>query len=280
MASMPCLPFQIPDVILFRTKIDPIALERQGILSVPDEMAKAIKAPVDSDKRTIELTQGYGTTLKLTAQRFHPPPLVETEESLKFPRCYFSHPFYLPDMDDSRARIRQFIKASVQSYMHAKIPRTDTLSRSVFRFALELARSQSAEYQRNRDFIRRVLCLWTAARTIEGGWTFSGAEMLNLEPNCEGKVPLVSAKFIDFQMWKILSQDILMPLREAILKQMKELILRERAENWFSLFLANFMLLHSYGLLMKQQVRFSRMQHANVRGFLPVRLPLKYGPCT
>jgi hypothetical protein len=117
--------------------------------------------------------------------------------------------------------------------------------------------------QEHREFLANVLCLWTACRTIEGGWEFCGTESLGLVPR-DGCIRLVDAPFIDYQFSAIMVQDVLIPLRWQVLKQMKVLIHENKPRNWFAIFLANFILLHTYGLLLKQQGAFARSRRAKV----------------
>lgn len=108
--------------------------------------------------------------------------------------------------------------------------------------------------------------LWTACRTIEGGWEFRGAETLNLDPQGAQPVRLASAPFVDYQFSAIMVEDILSPLAEDVLRQMRSMIHKKKPENWFAIFLASYILLHSYGLLMKQQRDFSARRQNKVSG--------------
>jgi hypothetical protein len=79
-------------------------------------------------------------------------------------------------------------------------------------------------------------------------------------------VKLTEAPFIDYQFSAIMVQDVLLPLRQKVLKSIHELTHAHASENWFVLFLANYILLHSYGLLMRQQREFARSRNAPVSG--------------
>jgi len=77
-------------------------------------------------------------------------------------------------------------------------------------------------------------------------------------------VPLTDAPLIDYQFSGIMVQQVLLPLRQKVLKRLYELTHARTASNWFALFLANFVLLHTYGLLINQQKAFAQHHGANV----------------
>jgi len=110
------------------------------------------------------------------------------------------------------------------------------------------------------------LRLWTAARTVEGGWTFNEeGSVLGLEPKPGAiTVQLTQACLIDFQFSGIMWQHILLPLRKQVLADLRRLTHAQTKDNWFVIFLATFILLHTYTLLMNQQVRFARKRRALV----------------
>jgi hypothetical protein len=108
-------------------------------------------------------------------------------------------------------------------------------------------------YKDFHEFLSDILCLWTAARTIEGGWKFTGPQTLGIQPKVGESVRLPDAAFIDYQFSAIVAQDVLLPLRYKVLKRLHELTHSNTSTNWFVLFLANFILLHTYSLLITQQ---------------------------
>jgi hypothetical protein len=94
-------------------------------------------------------------------------------------------------------------------------------------------------------------------------------------------VPLTDAPMIDYQFSGIMVQQVLLPLRQKVLKTLYELTHAHTASNWFALFLANFVLLHTYGLLINQQRVFAQCRGANVSLYLSFQdiLKLTYARC-
>jgi hypothetical protein len=60
-------------------------------------------------------------------------------------------------------------------------------------------------------------------------------------------------------------QSVLEPLREQVMREIKNLSVAKTKENWFVLLLANFVLLSTYRPLMQQQVHFALRKNSAVR---------------
>lgn len=103
--------------------------------------------------------------------------------------------------------------------------------------------------------------MWTAARTIEGDWFYADEERLDLPA---GSV-VYDAPFIDYQFSGIIKDDILLPTQRIVLQQLQDLIYKNHKKNWLSILVGTFILLNTYGLLMKQQRDFARSIQAKVR---------------
>ena len=86
---------------------------------------------------------------------------------------------------------------------------------------------------------------------IEGDWHFS-TDTFGVPPE-EDKCYLHRAPFLDYQFAGIVVDRILMPWRSQVLQLLSELSYANKKSNWFALLLANFVLQHTYGLLMRQQ---------------------------
>lgn len=100
---------------------------------------------------------------------------------------------------------------------------------------------------------------------IEGDWYFQGEEDLGLPPE---KV-LYDAPFIDYQFSGIIKDRILLPLQKKVLKRLDDMVYKDHKNCWLSIFVGTFVLLNTYGLLIKQQRDFARSINAPVS-----RLPL------
>ncbi|KAH6898261.1 hypothetical protein B0T10DRAFT_555592 [Thelonectria olida] len=265
-SKLPCLYFQITEITLFRTITDPIAKKPYKELAMRTELDVfgIYSLPSHCVGRTafFELTQNLGSVLRLSATCFDVTTVSEFQ--FKLMKGLHTHPFRLTDVSVAREQIRAFIVNSMAPYVDNKLKMSsdDGFSQSIFMAARQ--RAAHDDKQEHHKFLANVLYLWTACRTIEGGWEFCGPESLDLAPR-DGCIRLVDAPFIDYQFSAIMVQDILIPLRWQVLKQMKVLIHENKPHNWFAIFLASFILLHTYALLVKQQGAFARSRKATVK---------------
>jgi hypothetical protein len=280
MSRLPCIYLQIPDTILFRTMTDPISSKPYTALGIDNSIFHPVQDSSMAETKTIELTQGYGTTVKLSVHRVD-TSAGETADMSDAEKSMYSHPYGIADLGAATEDIIAFVRRSVCPYINAKVDPSDYLTVTIFKtagyhikanavcsFGLDGGdRPLTDTTQLNTEFVLNVLILWTAARTIEGGWQFCGSETLGLSPDRDGVIPLLSAPLIDYQFSGLMVQQVLLPLRKKVLKKLYDLTHASAAitaNNWFVLVLVNFVLLHTYGLLMNQQRRFARDHNANV----------------
>ncbi|KAI0407888.1 hypothetical protein F4802DRAFT_491677 [Xylaria palmicola] len=262
MSTLPCLYFQITDITLFRTMSDPISQKPYTILSLDCSIASTVHPLVayrSGPAIEFGITQGLGTTLHLSARSFDSTAIQDPASPLI--RSLYSHGYALADLDTARQEIRGFVFRSVVPYIRAKVSRGDPISWNIFAAACRRVELKMDLH----EFLSDVLCLWTAARIIEGGWQFTGPQTLGIRPKAGESARLTDAAFIDYQFSAIVAQDVLLPLRYKVLKRLHELTHSNTSANWIVLFLANFILLHTYGLLMKQQRAFSQRRNALLR---------------
>lgn len=97
-----------------------------------------------------------------------------------------------------------------------------------------------------------VLPLWVACRFLEGRWRCVGSNTFGAEnlSHWHGAEPIVQVPpFLNYQLAAIFTEQILQPLRVAVLKRLQDLILAKETKNWFSITLRVFILLHNYELV-------------------------------
>ena len=87
---------------------------------------------------------------------------------------------------------------------------------------------------------------------IEGGWHFINGTF-DVPPDEKGKYHFDRAPFLDYEFAGIVVDRILLPWRSQVLHLLSDLSFANKKSNWFALLLANFVLQHTYGLLMRQQ---------------------------
>lgn len=109
--------------------------------------------------------------------------------------------------------------------------------------------------------------LWSATRMIERFWLITGPDTLGLSP-MTGNIgpcrfnPLVEAipvtPIMDTQLDEIAIKHVLIPLKNKVLRLFKEKVLGKKKNNWYEVFLASFIILHSSEIVLNQVMDYSK----------------------
>lgn len=104
--------------------------------------------------------------------------------------------------------------------------------------------------------------LWSATRMTERYWLITGEDLLGMpkmtenigpyrfNPYIEAGVPVTP--FMDTQLDEIAIKDILLPLKNRLLRRFKKKVLEKKKENWYELFLATFIMLHDLEVVLEE----------------------------
>ncbi|KAL9616642.1 MAG: hypothetical protein Q9160_008498 [Pyrenula sp. 1 TL-2023] len=224
--------------------------------------------------RIIRITQKRGdAVLPIRVQEFDRSS-INTQDMTEDEKFLYSVPFAIIDHKEAKRNTTDFIWKSIMHYVRGHIAQSDQISTWFFKLASQLVRSHSVtppkfalggdvtDFHKPQSlFLQRVLFMWTAARTIEGDWYYADEERLDLPP---GSV-VYDAPFIDYQFSGIIKDDILIPTQRIVLQQLQDLIYKNHKKNWLSILVGTFILLNTYGLLMRQQREFARSIEAKTR---------------
>lgn len=150
MSSLPCISYQIQDVVLFRTFLSPFAISFTSrpyiTMSLPSELVPLLEANGGKDQlRTFEITQGYGTSTRLVARRFDITD-VERAANTESP-LFYSHPYTLADVAATTAILNQFVQDSVITYVKEKVPLPDRVTWSVFQVAIQEVKDKAVRWK-------------------------------------------------------------------------------------------------------------------------------------
>lgn len=137
MFRLPCLRYKIVDSIIFRTMSNlphegsfPMVGRDYGRFNIP-------KTWVDTEIRTLCITQDRGTILRLPLRRFEPPEDdVHDDKGLGGKgRRLFAIPWAMTDAATGLKAINAFINESTIYYVDHIVPRDDGFLRVVFEVA-------------------------------------------------------------------------------------------------------------------------------------------------
>jgi hypothetical protein len=103
--------------------------------------------------------------------------------------------------------------------------------------------------------VRSALHFWIAARSTESGWIIRNPESLGIGP--EHKAKLDEIPYVEHQLTWILRNDFLAPLCAEVLADIQKINASGKADDWLGQFLATFIVLHNYELLVKRQKAFT-----------------------
>ena len=119
-------------------------------------------------------------------------------------------------------------------------------------------------HQQNR-LLQEVLRLWVVCRFIESRWRCCGNDTVNAESLADPFYDWISPPpYVDYQLASIIIHRILAPLRRSVLQDLQDLIAENKSNNWYSIFLTSFVLLHNYELQMSFQRQFAMRRKAPV----------------
>src|SRR4051812_2927072 len=114
--------------------------------------------------------------------------------------------------------------------------------------------------------LRNTIRLWVACRFIESRWRCWGDDAIAAknpqDPFYEWQSP---PPYLDYQLGSIIIHRILVPLREAVLRDLQALFNEHRSQDWFITFLTTYILLLNYEIQMLFQLQFAERREAPVR---------------
>ena len=215
------------------------------------------------------LTQEWGESFEVDVRPFSVDPgMFETMWDSE--KRFFAKRFKLANLCSATSAALGLVRRSIAKCINHKVPNSDVLSKAIFKFTAVTAQNQMVSNSsgfigleltflvqvstEKNTFLADVLHFWTAARLIEGGFSFAGDETLGLGQGSK----LHDAPVIDGQIAVLLVDEILEPVRKKVISQLDHIITHKRKERWFELLLATFILLHHYSLATIHQFKISR----------------------
>ena len=145
------------DIALFRTQTD-VTIWTKAKLGLDDLIISRVNIWVPAEDKTLEMTQGYGTILRLQVRKFdtsniHFHNLSEAEKHT------YENPWGLTDLNQAEIDTRNFIFKSIVPYTLSKTDTHDVITRSFF--------AAVARYTRlNTTAVSYVRMLWGAPHVL------------------------------------------------------------------------------------------------------------------
>jgi hypothetical protein len=191
----------------------------------------------------IQLTQDMGSVMSVAVCRYVPlerdttgyswTDVSGTLQTMEMP------PICIASWQDAKAAAISYAKGSMNLLLKSLLESCDPLTRDTFIMA---------RISKDR-LVRDSLMLWTSCRVTEKTWQISGRDTLGLKPVQDkanpwhGIIPVTP--IMDAQLDEIFLVEILMPLRDRVLAELKSRLSdpQKVKADWFSIYLTLFVLL-------------------------------------
>ncbi|KAH6714741.1 hypothetical protein BKA61DRAFT_575453 [Leptodontidium sp. MPI-SDFR-AT-0119] len=195
----------------------------------------------------------YGQIFNFDIQEY---PLTEHEQFLSpltpEGNLLTKKPFHIPNTQEFVDSYKKCIIADAAKCANRLLTGSSTFTRKIFAKAFGLAEAQDGLKSK---VVRSALHFWIAARSTESGWVISNPESLGMGPEHKGK--LLEIPYVEHQLTWILMNDFLAPLCAEVLADIQQINKSGKAGDWLGQYLATFIVLHNYELLVKRQKAFT-----------------------
>lgn len=243
-----------------------------------DELAKWVTAKQKllgryDQQITITLTQDFGEemNLHLAVARFDPGPSDRTAyiwtDQAGNRRRHEMPPFFISDRAGAREAIYDFLLNARSAYLNQLIPSSSRLIWATFEAASrydpfgKVGHNSACQLsigltEAKSGLIADAFNIWVAARFIERPWRIAlGACQMGAEPIYEKGhryhdfVPVTP--IMDTQLDEIVIKDLLDPITDRFLRNLKAKIDERRSENWLEVHFAIFIMMSNVGWIIK-----------------------------
>jgi transposase InsO family protein len=114
---------------------------------------------------------------------------------------------------------------------------------------------------------------WSVMRMIERWWLICGLDMLGMPPMEQNvgpcrRNPFIKAApvtpFMDTQLDEMTIRDVLVPLKNKLMRLLRERMLARKREDWYEIYLVSFIILHNSERVLSHIMNFARRFGVNV----------------
>lgn len=263
MRNLPCLRYKVTEVRLFRE--GSFAAGREWSHRWVNNKLVNIKAWASPEIKELRITQDYGpSAITLQVREFVPMKgdMLHRQwadgpvtKSVTIPN------FAILDMAVALQTYKEFIVSEGPHFFKSAVDYNDRLLWSTYSAAIKYSNISNAPEE--RDLLQMVLQLWVAIRLTTKSARIVGAETLGMTPEMmdkssgmQGKIPVPPV--LGAQLTLIATHSLQAPLRAKVLDRLQKLVLAQKPENWFCIYLCTFVLLHSCSLLVEHDIGYAK----------------------
>ena len=116
------------EIALFRTQTD-VTIWMKAKLGLDDLIISRVNTWVPAEDKTLEMTQGHGTILRLQVRKFDTSK-IDFHNLSEAEKHTYENPWGFTDLNQAELDIRNFIRESIGPYTSRKTDTHDVISRS------------------------------------------------------------------------------------------------------------------------------------------------------
>uniref|UniRef100_A0A4E9EJY3 Uncharacterized protein n=1 Tax=Gibberella zeae TaxID=5518 RepID=A0A4E9EJY3_GIBZA len=255
-SRLPCLRYKVTDSHLYRTAFYHYPFFRKHLMVGPtfgDFHVSREWTP--REVRVLDLAQDSNVVLRLAVREFVPSLEELTSDDTRGNKMY-SIPWAIEDAKEATEEAHRYLSRCVKGYLEAILDDSNHLVYDIFDWAVRLS-----TFPEPNILLYDVLRLWVACRFLEGRWRCVGSNTFDTKKLSHYYAP----PFINYQLAALITERVLEPLRITVLRRLENLMLANKKENWFTITLIVFILLHNYELQCGFHRDFARRRNFLVR---------------
>jgi hypothetical protein len=225
----------------------------------------------------IQLRQkNMGSTLEITVSKFLPSPGDATfypwkdasgeDHILEMP------PYYISDMAEAKRNIIQYARKTSGCYMKSLLSEANPIIRDTFSQACSFIISHKVSFRSSvmllgliivnqSELLKTALQFWSATRLTEIVWTICDGNDIGLTPPADPENPwcdiLPVTPVMDTQLDELAIGEVLIPLRDKLLKLLDDKVREEKKENFFEIYLATFIIMSNFEFIFSDVIDYT-----------------------
>jgi hypothetical protein len=233
-----------------------------------------IDAWKSDDVKTITLTQDVGgAEYSLQVKEFLPlegDALARTWNSRDGTRSHPCAPYAIADMRAMGEVLVKFVDSNIGTFISHYINKNDRLMYQTYEMANRGSvqaevnsipfspqaphRTNKSQTMQERSLLKAVLRLWVASRMESKQERICSEEVLGMtaqtwDPEAGNFGKYLVPPVMQAQIEILTTSLVLLPMKQAVLKDLQHLVEKSQVRSWFTIYLCTFILLHSCALL-------------------------------
>ncbi|KAL2009024.1 hypothetical protein VTN00DRAFT_7218 [Thermoascus crustaceus] len=258
-SKLPCLRYKISDAKYITKGDHPqhIWTQRWTEMKIVE-----IENWASDEIKSIYITQDVGGAwYPLQVRKFVPregDALCRSWSTRGCEKHHWCAPYAIANMAQTAPVLKTFVENQVATSINHYIHESDELLRSTYATAYD--HSMHAHSEEERILLFETLQLWVAVRMGSRSDRITGEETLGTEPQLHDKEAstyghILVPPVLTAQIELISTATILRPLQQSVGKRLQRLVEANKPEFWLTIYLCNFVLLHSCSLLTRYQIQ-------------------------